>query len=284
MWAQIDRASGGRIHTEFYPNGILGGDPALLSQVRLGALHFFVNLSNFPPVVPAVDIANVGFAFRDSDEALRAMDGPLGEYLQREFAAKGFHSLRTMWDSGMRQITTSSRPIRVADDLKDLKIRVAASRIAVDFYKTLGASPVPLSASEAYTALQTHLVDGEDAPLVTIESARWYEPQKYLSLTNHSWSGLAVVGNADFWRRLPADLQELIERTNHTYALLGRRDARFINSATGDKLGRQGLAVNKVTDSASFRARLRPYYAAWANEFGSNAWGLLQNSVSNRLA
>ena len=153
MWAQIDRESNGRTHTEFFPNGTLGGDPALLSQLRLGALHFFVNLSNFPPVVPAVDIANVGFAFRDSDDALRAMDGPLGGFIHQEFLAKGLYSLRTLWDSGMRQITSSSHPILHPDDLRDFKIRVAASRITVDFYKTLGASPIPLSASDAYTAL-----------------------------------------------------------------------------------------------------------------------------------
>jgi TRAP-type transport system periplasmic protein len=282
MWAAVMRESGGRLSVGFFTAGQLGGSEALVSQVRLGALQFLINLGDMPPVVPAVDITNVGFAFKGEDEALRAMDGPLGAYLRNEFAAKGLHVLRELWDSGMRQTTTSSHPIRTADDFNGLKIRIAPSKIAVDFFKTLGASPVAMNSNELYTALQTKLVDGDDLPLTTVEAARLYEVQNYLSLTSHSWSGLAITANGEAWKTLPPDLQDIIERNNKKYAALERRDAEVLNAAVAEKLARRGLAVNKV-DPTTFRLRLRPYYASWANTFGPTAWGLLQNAVSGRL-
>src|SRR5262249_54067448 len=155
------RASGGRIHAQFYPNGILGGDPSLISQLRLGAIHFqFVAPGNFASVVPAVDISNIGLVFKDQDDALRVLDGALGTYLRREVAAKGLYGFRQQWASGMFQIGSNTHPIRTPDDLSGFKVRIADSKIFVDLFKELGATPVQISLVETYTALQTKVVDG----------------------------------------------------------------------------------------------------------------------------
>jgi TRAP-type transport system periplasmic protein len=282
MWVAVERESGGRVRAQFFPNSLLGGDAAMLSQLRLGALHFLLDLPNLSAVVPTVDILNVGFAFKDQDAALRGLDGPLGEYIRKELNAKGLYPQRNLWASGMRDLISSSRPIRTADDLSGIKVRVAASKIATDFFKTLGASPVSISFSEAYTALQTRLIDGADAPLSTMDAARFYEVQKYLSLTNHSFAGVALLANGDLWKSLPLDLQGIIERNNTKYTLLERHDSNLRNAAVAEKFSRVGLAVNKV-DSTTFRARLRSYYETWANEFGPTAWALLQSASSGKL-
>ena len=282
MWKAIERESGGRIHTQLFTGGQLGGAAATLSQVRLGAIQFFIGGGVVSGVIPTWDITNIGFAFKDGDGVFRAMDGQLGAYIGREGASKGLHVLHSVWDSGMRDITTSSHPIRTADDMPGFKIRVVASKIIVDLFKTLGASPAPLSLGETYTALQTKVVDGQDTPLVTIETSRYYEVQKYLSLTDHNWSGLLVVANADLWKNLPSDLQTIIERNNTKYALIERHTTRIVNLAMADKLARQGLTVN-TAEHASFQARLHPYYATWAREFGPMVWGLLEESIGTKL-
>jgi tripartite ATP-independent transporter DctP family solute receptor len=283
MWHAIERESGGRIHTQFFPNNQLGGNAAMLSQLRLGAIQFYLaSPGNLAAVVPAVDICFLGFAYKDPDEAVRTMDGPLGTFLRRETAAKGLQALRSMWDSGMNQIGSNSHPIRTPDDLRGFKVRIAESKITVDLFKTLGASPTPLGQGEVYTALQTKVIDGETSPLVTLEAERFYEVNKYISMTNHQWIGEWLIVNADAWKNLPPDLQAILERNNAKYSTLERRDTRLANASLADKLSRQGIVINAV-DPAAFRSRLRSYYESWAATFGATEWDLLQSGLGRRL-
>jgi TRAP-type transport system periplasmic protein len=283
MWAAIERESGGRLRTQFFPNSLLGSDQAMLSQVREGALQF---LSTSPGalagVVTIAGISDLGYAFKDQAEAVRVMDGPLGGYLRDDAATKGLHVFRTIWGSGMKEIGSNSHPIRTPEDLRGFKIK-AVGMIAIDLFKELGASPNPLSLAETYTGLQTRLIDGEDGPLVIIETARFYEVIKYASLTDHAYSALWVMANADVWKSLPPDLQEIVERNNAKYAKLEWRDTDLVAMSVSDKLQRQGVTINRV-DQAPFRTRLRGYYQAWATRFGPRAWGLLESSLGHRLA
>ncbi len=107
---------------------------------------------------------------------------------------------------GLRQLTNSAKPIVTASDLAGLKMRTPPSRITLDLFRTLGANPTPLDFAEAYTALQTHLVDGTELPLTTIATSRFYEVQKYLSIANHTWAGYWMVANPAAWNALPPDI------------------------------------------------------------------------------
>jgi TRAP-type transport system periplasmic protein len=283
LWSAIEQESGGRIHTQFFPNSQLGGDSAMFSQLRLGALQFYcINPGSLASIVPAVDIGSLGLVFKDDDEGLRVLNGPLGTYLRREVAVKGIYVCRTYWDSGMNQVASSSHAIRTPDDLHGFRLRVPESKITIDLFKTLGASPTTLSVSEIYTGLQTKIIDGEAAPLATIEASRWYEVNKYLSVTNHSLSGSWLIANGDAWKSLPTDLQEVVERNNTKFAALGARDVKALAISLAAQMARQGIAFNKV-DQQPFRLRLRSYYETWATTFGPTEWGLLQSSLSTRL-
>jgi TRAP-type transport system periplasmic protein len=284
MWAAVEQESGGRIHTQIFPSNVLGGPTAMLSQVRLGAVTFLIVApGNTSSVIPAADIVYLGFAYKDSEEVLRVMDGPVGLYLIEAAAAKGLHGLRTIWDSGMYQITSGSHPIRTPSDLRGFKIRVPESKITVDLFKLFDAIPTPLGANEIYTALQTRLVDGTVAPVVSIETQRFYEVQKYVSMTNHTWSGPWILANGDTWKSLPPDLQDIIERNNTKYALLERADVKVLNASLVDRLTRQGITFNQV-NVAPFRAPLRPYFEYWSKAFGPAVWSMLENSLGRKLA
>src|SRR5262249_23645053 len=122
---RIRQESNGRLDIQLFPNNQLGGDTDMLSQLRSGALEFFtispVVLSN---LVSLASISGIGFAFPDYETAWRAMDGELGAYVRAEIGKYGLTAMERVWDSGYRQVTTSTRPINSADDLKGLKIRV----------------------------------------------------------------------------------------------------------------------------------------------------------------
>jgi tripartite ATP-independent transporter DctP family solute receptor len=283
MFDAIRRETSGRLDVKIFPNNILGGELAQLTQLRSGAIQFMVlqgvSLGTF---VPAAQMDGVGFAWKDSPQALAAYDGPMGDYLRKEVAAKGIYPFARVFDFGMRVVTTSTRPIRSASDFANLKLRTPPAQISVDLFRTLGASPTPIVFPELYTSLQTHVVDGQETPYATIATAKLYEVQKYLSVTNHMPTIFWFLGNQDAWNALPADVRAVVNRNAVKYALLERRDIALISDATADKLRRFGLQFNTNVDTGSMRAALGPFYAKWKNEFGPTAWSLLE-ATSGKL-
>ena len=283
MWKAVERESGGRIHTQVFPNNMLGGDPAVIAQLRLGAVAFdLAPTGSVAPLVPAADVANLGFVFRDADEAIHVMEGPLGAYCREELSANGLHAMRSVWNNGMVSLSTSTHPIRTPDDMRGFKILTSQSKILFDLYKDLGASPLATSSAEYYTLLQTKLGDGYGAPLLRMQTGRWWEVQKYISLTNHQWAGEWLITNNEIWKSLPPDLQGIVERNNTKYANLVRRDTQLLTASAQDMLSREGLVFNRV-DQEPFRARLGSYYASWETTFGAREWGLLRSSLGRAI-
>ena len=277
-WDAVRTETRGRLDVTTFPNSELGGDTAVLSQLRSGAVQFFtLDGGILQGVVPVAAIQGIGFAFKDSADAFRALDGALGDYVRKEIAAKGLYVHPKMWENGMRQITSSSKPIHTAADLTNFTIRTPAGALWVDLFKSFGASPTPINFNETYTALQTKLVDGEENPYAIIDSAHLYEVQHYLSVTNHMWSAYHLLGNNDAWHALPPGVQRIVERNLTKYALLQRRATAERNASLADQLARRGMVISQA-ETGSFRARLQTsgFYRRWKAAFGPAAWDLLE--------
>jgi tripartite ATP-independent transporter DctP family solute receptor len=284
-WIAVNKETNGRLDVQMFPNNQLGGDTAVLAQLRSGAVQFFtLDGGILQAVVPVAAIQGVGFAFRDSAEAFRAMDGPLGDYVRDAIRGAGMYVHPKMFENGMRQITSSSKPIRSSADLAGFKIRTPAGELWVDLFKSLGAAPAPLNFSELYTALQTRVFDGEENPYAIVDVGRLYEVQKYISVTNHMWSAYHLLGNQDAWKALPPDVQAIVERNLTKYAVLQRRDTQERNDSLADKLVRRGMILNKA-DTSGMRAKLTSsgFYTKWRDKFGAQAWALLEKT-SGKLA
>ncbi|HEX3465396.1 MAG TPA: TRAP transporter substrate-binding protein [Candidatus Elarobacter sp.] len=283
MWAAIERESGGRVKTQFFPASALGSEVAMFSQLRLGALDFqHLTAGTLAALVPVANIAYLGFAYKDSEEGIRLFEGPLGQYVAKETASKGLYMFHSMWKVGMGEVGTNGRPVAKADDLRGLKIRVSANKISVDLFSELGASATPLNFADVYPGLQTKLVDGVSSSLAIIESSKWYEVLKFASMTNHQWYNQMLIANGETWRKLPPDLQKIVDRNNTKYALLERKDMDAYNAAATKNLQARGITIGPV-DRASFTRRLQSYYKAWAAEFGPTAWRLLEAGLGHKL-
>ena len=277
----VAQRSHGRLAIEIFPNNVLGGDPAMLTQARTGAVQLYSGYGGiYSSVAPSAGIEGVGFAFKNQKQALAAFDGALGAYVRREMDAKGpFVTFARPWVNGFRQITTSVRPIKSVADIDGLKIRTPPSKIWVDMFRELGAAPTPIAASEMYTALQTHVVDAQENPFTILETYRLFEVQKYVSVTNHMWSNFWVVANADAFNGLPKDLQQILREEIDAKALTNRREMEISNASLEEKMGRVYRMQINAVDGAPFRAKLRPFYAKEKGEFGADAWSLLEKSV-----
>jgi len=280
---RILQASGGRLEIHLFPNNQLGSDTDTLSQLRSGAVELFT-LSGLilATLVPAASISGIGFAFKDYGQVWPAMDGKLGAYIRGEIDKRGLYAFDKIWDNGFRQITTSTKPIKTPDDLKGFKIRVPVSPLWTSMFQAFGAAPASINFSEVYSALQTHIVDGQENPLALIDAAKLYEVQKYCSMTNHMWDGFWLLANRRAWERLPPDLQEIAARELNRGAVEERADLATLSTGLRAALTGKGLAFNDV-DVAPFRQALQKagFYAEWKKKYGDEAWGILEGSVGS---
>ena len=165
----IKKETNGRMDIQIFPSNQLGSDTDTLSQLRSGGVEMF-NLSGLilSTLVTPAALNGLGFAFPNYDAVWKAMDGEVGGYIRAQIAKANLIALEKIWDNGFRQITTSTKPINTADDLKGFKIRVPVSPMWTSMFKAFDSAPASINASEMYTALQTKVVDGQENRIVFI--------------------------------------------------------------------------------------------------------------------
>jgi TRAP-type transport system periplasmic protein len=283
LWAQVAKETDGRLQVTVYPqnNNIPGSDPAALDMLQAGELEFFTLMGGIlGRKVPVAEIQGMPFAFTSHAQVHQANDGALGEYIGRECAAKGIYRFQYgLLENGFRQISTVDRPVRTAEDLRGMKMRVPDGQMFRELFSALEAEPVTINIRELYEALKAKRVDAQENPLVITEVNRLYEVTKYVAVTNHMWSGFNLLANLDFWNRLPAGVQDAVQRNVRKYVAMQRAYTDDLNRQLGDKLAARGLVFNNA-DVASFRRKLGGgFYQRWKNEFGPTAWGLLEREV-----
>jgi tripartite ATP-independent transporter DctP family solute receptor len=279
----IERETNGRLKITIFPNSMLGGQTAMLSQLRTGAIQFLNTINVvYSTVVPSAAIEAVGFAFKDMQTAVRTMEGPLGQIVRKDFQTAGMYAFEKRWNLGLRQTWSSTKPIKTADDFVGFKMRTPPGKISVDLFTTLGASPTTVTAAEMYTSLKTHLVDGLELPTEAVQLFKIYEVVKYGSYTNHMWTGYFFAANLDAWNALPADIRAVVERNAAKYTLLEQQDRIGLESVYRKQLEGEGIVFSDA-DTAGMRAKLGPYYARWRDTFGAQAWSLLEAGSGNKL-
>jgi tripartite ATP-independent transporter DctP family solute receptor len=280
---RIKQATDGRVEVNVFPNNQLGSDTDVLSQLRSGAVEFFTMSGLIlSTLVPPASINGVGFAFKDYDQVWAAMDGKLGAYVRGEIGKRGLLAMERIWDNGYRQTTTSTKPITAPEDFRGVKLRVPVSPLWTSMFTALGASPASINISETYSALQTRIVDGQENPLAVIETAKFYEVQKYCSMTNHMWDGYWFLANRRAWDKLPPAAQEVVARELNKSAMDERTDVAALNAGLRGKLQASGLAFNDL-DPAPFRNTLKRagFFRDWQAKYGPEAWGILESQVGS---
>src|ERR1700761_7085446 len=275
MWQAIAAETNGAVDATVYAenNRLSGGDPDALKMLIAGEIQFFTLMGGIiGTVVPVAEAQQLPFAFKSSAEAHKTIDGPLGRYIGEEMAAKGMYLFPVAgFENGMRQVATIPRPIAMPSDFDGMKIRVPPGQMMIDTFGAFGAKPVTTSANKIYDALKTGLVDAQENPLAILEGFKLYELVKYVSLTNHMWSGFNEMAHLGTWQALPDNIRSVIERNVTKYVRAQRQDQATLNTALRDDFVKRGLVFNEV-DQAAFRARLPAVYATGKEGFGTKGW------------
>lgn len=278
---RVEAASQGKVRIQIFPASQLGADTDMLSQVRSGAIHF-LSLSGLVAsmLVPTAAVSGIGFAFHDRTQLFHAMDGELGAIIRGAFAEKDLFAFPRPFENGFRQITTARQAIRQPSDLYGLKIRVPLGAMWTTMFSALGATPTSINFSETYTALQTHLVDGQENPLIIVENAKLTEVQRFCSMTNHMWDGFWLLSNKGLFESFPPWLRELLKREFGQAALQEREDLALMNADLPARLKQAGMEFT-WPDRALFREKLRAagFYRHWRDRLGEQTWSALQNAV-----
>jgi tripartite ATP-independent transporter DctP family solute receptor len=275
----IGAQSSGRLNITVFPNSQLGGDPEMLSQLRAGGIELLAAPSlTLSTLVPLSGLPSVGFAFQSYDQVWAAMDGGVGDVVREAIGRAGIVPMRKIWDNGFRQITSSSsRQLNGVEDLKGFKIRVPVTALLTSLFSGLGALPSSISYSELYSALQTHIVEGQENPLAQVATGKLYEVQKHCALSNHCWSGYWIVANRRALAGLPADLLEIVNSQFDAFAIKERADLLDMDRSLQADLTKRGMIFNKP-DPAQFRAALvkAGFYTQWQKTYGAEAWARLE--------
>jgi tripartite ATP-independent transporter DctP family solute receptor len=260
---QVEKNSAGKMKIEVFPDAQLGGERDLVEGTRLGTVDMAVAAA-ITPWVPEFQIVEMPFLFRDRAHAYKVLDGVLGDDLKGLAEKKGLKVLG-FWEVGFRNMTDNKKPIKEPADMQGLKIRVQQSKVYIEMMKSLGAIGTPIAFTELYSALQQGVVDGQENPIATIRSMNYFEVQKHLSLTYHTYTPGMVMISPKLWNSLTAEQKAILQKSVNAAA-------QFQRKAVADKeaddlafLKSKGMAVVEKPDAEAFRKATQPVYAAMAD-------------------
>jgi len=258
----------GALDIKIFADSSLGAFQAAIAGVRGGTIDMAVSGSaNFGGMVPLLGIFDIPFMFKDTAHAYRVLDGKVGQDMLDKLGEFGMKGL-AFWDNGWREMTNNLHPITKPADVKGIKIRTTGSPAHIEAFKLLGANPLPMPLAELYTALEMKTVDAQEHPLGVLWSAKLYEVQKHLSLTNHAYSALIVVMNkAKFDALPPAQQKALVEAAREAGQYQRKLNNEGMAKIVAD-LKKVGMQVVENVDGGPFLEATKPGRETFVAKFG----------------
>ncbi|MBV7521264.1 TRAP transporter substrate-binding protein [Ensifer sp. ENS12] len=274
--------SGGKIEVKLFPGGTLGGDVQTVSALQGGVIEMTVLnagiLANNVKQFGAVDLP---FLFDSGAEADKVMDGAFGDSLLKLLPDTGLVGLG-YWELGFRNLTNNRHPVTKLEDIKGLKIRTIQSPIPIELFNTLGANAVPLPYTELYTALETGTVDGQENPAANILNAKFYEVQKYMTLTRHQYNPQIVLVSKKFWDGLNDEEKAVLEAAATEARDYQRKVSREADAAALEEIRKTGMEVSEFSpeETQKLRDAVKPVIEKFSAEIGAETVQTLFKEIS----
>ena len=274
----VDKASGGKMKVRAIGAAALGPDTQMQQSLIGGAQEMMVgSTATLVGITKEMALWDSPFLISSAKEADALLDGPIGDKIRAKLQEKGLVGL-AYWENGFRNLTNSKRAINKMEDLDGIKLRVMQNNVFLTSFKTLGANAVPMAFSELFSALETNTVDGQENPFNTILSSKFYEVQKYMTVTNHVYSPWIVMVSKKWWDQLSKDEQKILSDAAKLSRDFERKDTREEASRTVADLKAKGMQVNELSpaESARMRDKLTRVYAQIGADIGMDLWNEAQ--------
>jgi len=273
--------TGGKMKINAFWGGSAGGDLQATQALRAGTQEMVCTSSSpLVGIVKELGAFDLPFLFANEKEADAVLDGPAGVYFNKKLEEAGLVNL-AYWENGFRNLTNSKRPVVKVEDFDGIKVRVMQNNIFLDTFKTLGTNAVPMAFGEVFTALETKTIDGQENPFVTIDTSKFYEVQKYLSVTRHAYTPFLVLYSKKLWDTLSPQEQAVLREA----AIEGQKVQRAANRSLNEKaltaLKGKGMQINEITaaDQKRMFDRVKPVYDKNVPNIGPEAVTLVLESL-----
>lgn len=251
----IEDRSKGAYEVKIFHSASLGNETEILQQIQMNTIQMGVITGGpFDTFNPIARVINYPFLFKDNAQVDEILDGPLGKEILTSLESSGFKGL-SYSENGFRNLTNNKKPVNSPDDIKGLKVRVMSSAIHQAIWKALGANPTPMP-WPIYTELEQGVIDGQENPLWVMEVYKFYEIQKYLSLTRHVYSYHIDVASLKWWETLEQKDQDMIQQAMYDAAVFERQDNRSKDAARLALLKEKGMKVIENPNIEAFRAKV----------------------------
>lgn len=278
----IKEKSAGKMKVMVFASGTLGGDTQVISSVQGGTVDMtLVTPGLLTGIEKGFGLYGLPFLFQNSEEVDAVLDGPAGQNLLTKLEPQGIIGLG-YWDHGFRHVTNSKHPVAKLEDLKGLKLRLQQIPTAIESFSALGANVVPLAFTELYTALETRTVDGQENPLAAIETSKFYEVQKYLSLTGHFYDPLVAIFSKRTWDKLNETERKLVREASLEAQAYERKVSRDMAVSSRAALAKHGMQINEVAKEEIDRMReqVRPTSEKLIAQYGPDLMAQMNAEIA----
>ena len=279
---EVDKLSGGKMKIRAFGAASLGSDVQMQQALIGGAQEMMVgSTATLVGITKEMALWDTPFLFNNVQEADAVLDGPVGTKVKTKLEEKGLVGL-VYWENGFRNLTNNKRAVAKLEDLDGIKLRVMQNNVFLDSFKTLGANAIPLPFSELFSALETKAVDGQENPFNTILSSKFYEVQKYLTVTNHVYSPWIVTVSKKFWDGLsPAEKKVLMDAAVKSRDF-ERKDTRDEAAKALADLKGKGMQINELssTEAGRMRDKLTQINTSIASNVGADVWQETQGELT----
>ena len=284
--AEIEKLSGGKMKLRAIGAAALGSDVQMQQALIGGAQEMMVgSTATLVGITKEMALWDTPFLINNAQEADAILDGPVGDRVRNKLEEKGLVGL-VYWENGFRNLTNSKHAVVKLEDMDGIKLRVMQNNVYLDSFKTLGANAVPLPFSELFSALETKAVDGQENPYNTILSSKFYEIQKYLTVTNHVYSPWIVLASKKWWDGLSKDEKAVLMSAAKTSRDFERKDTRAEATKALEDLKAKGMQVNVLSaaETARMRDKLTRINAGIASNVGMDLWQETQTELARLRA
>lgn len=255
----VSQKTNGKVKVEVFHSSQLGNERDMVEGLQLGTLEMtLVSTAPLSSFTKKFFVFDLPFIFKDTASARKVVDGPIGTQLLESLNDQGIIGL-TYFENGFRHVTNSKKPVTKPEDLKGMKIRIMENPVHMATFKVMGADPTPMAFGELFTALQQGTIDGQENPLPVIETSRFYEVQKYLSLTGHFYAPAPLLISKSFFESLSPDIQNAIKEAAVEARDYERKLLDELNAKLVDELKNKGMQINEV-DKEPFIQAVQPVY------------------------
>ena len=279
---EVEKASGGKMRVRAIGAAALGSDVQMQQALIGGAQEMMVgSTATLVGITKEMALWDTPFLFNNGAEADAVLDGPVGQKVMDKLQEKGLVGL-VYWENGFRNLTNNKQPVTKLEDLNGIKLRVMQNNVFLDSFKSLGANAIPLPFSELFTALETRAVDGQENPYNTILSSKFYEVQKYLTVTNHVYSPWIVLASKKWWDGLSQAERKVLLDAAVKSRDFERKDTREEAAKALSELRAKGMQINELSPAEANRMRekLTAVHASIADQVGRDLWAETQAALA----